>query len=338
MLAISYRFCAGIVHVMISFLCLFYPFPVFKMAPVCDAECQWNKEQVRRKATIQRYCDARSTNTKLNWTEWLKDNSNRHRLRQILVSDKHRLIMCYIPKVACTNWKHLFFVLNGGGDLLKQHETNTIYVLHAKLTVTLQRMSRHLSQEEVIDRLENYDSLLVVRDPFTRALSAYQNKFRNANGAFTRRYREPIRSSSKNTNGVHRSNDAAVSWVEFVRYLGDPKFSWPTNEHWARMVDLCFPCQKAYGMIGLLDTMETDSRFTFNKLGLPAEELMDVVMNRGERFLPHDVTNSSDDKTARERFSSLSQGDIDDLVRTYADDFSAFGYNASEFKSAIPTS
>ena len=103
------------------------------------------------------------------------------------------------------------------------------------------------------------------------------------------------------------------------------------------MVDLCFPCQKEYDMIGRLETMESDGQFILNKLGLPTE-LMDVVMNRGKRYIPYDVTNSSDDKTAQKRFSSLSQEDIDDLVRKYADDFSAFGYNASEFKSAIPKS
>ena len=166
------------------------------MAPVlavCDAECQWNKEQVRRKATLRRHCDTLGTNTKLNWTEWLKNNPNR--LGQILVSDKHRLLMCYIPKVACTNWKHLFFILNGGSDL-KQHGQDHITKLHDTLTVSLQRMRSHLSEEEVIDRLENYDSFLVVRDPFTRALSAYRNKFRQANSAFTKTFRESIMSSS----------------------------------------------------------------------------------------------------------------------------------------------
>lgn len=298
---------------------------------LCNEECQWIKEQAHRKATLRHYCDT-TNNTHRNWTEWLRNNPNR--LNQILVSDEHKLIMCYIPKVACTNWKYVFAVLNGHGDSLLGKDPGKgglfrqLHLQDSSLTVPLQR--RKLTQAEVIYRLENYTSFLMVRDPFTRFLSAYKDKFED-NGPFVKGYRNTIMSAKKNNDGGTHSKKS-VSWTEFVRYLGDAeKYFDVTNAvdaHWVRMVDLCFPCQKEYDMIGKLESFGTDSKFML-------QGLVDVALLPGSHQIHRDkpATNSSASETSQKYFSSLSGEDIDDLAKKYTDDFLAFGYDATEFKS-----
>ncbi|KYO28346.1 carbohydrate sulfotransferase 14 [Alligator mississippiensis] len=63
-----------------------------------------------RNRTIRTVCGHRN----MPGSVWqLPAAQRRTALKHILVSDKYRFLYCYVPKVACSNWKRILKVLDG---------------------------------------------------------------------------------------------------------------------------------------------------------------------------------------------------------------------------------
>uniref|UniRef100_K7FMZ5 Carbohydrate sulfotransferase n=1 Tax=Pelodiscus sinensis TaxID=13735 RepID=K7FMZ5_PELSI len=106
-------------------------------------------------------------------------------LRHLVVDDVHGLLYCYVPKVACTNWKRVMMVLTGQG---KYRDPLEIPANEAHVSSNLRTLSDY-STPEINHRLRNYLKFIFVREPFERLVSAYRNKFtRSYNTAFHKRY------------------------------------------------------------------------------------------------------------------------------------------------------
>uniref|UniRef100_A0A2K5YBB2 Carbohydrate sulfotransferase n=2 Tax=Mandrillus leucophaeus TaxID=9568 RepID=A0A2K5YBB2_MANLE len=92
-------------------------------------------------------------------------------LRHVLVDDAHGLLYCYVPKVACTNWKRVLLALSGQtrGDprAIPAHEAHAPGRLPSLAD---------FSPAEINRRLRAYLAFLFVREPFERLASAYRNK------------------------------------------------------------------------------------------------------------------------------------------------------------------
>uniref|UniRef100_A0A7M4FKX5 Carbohydrate sulfotransferase n=1 Tax=Crocodylus porosus TaxID=8502 RepID=A0A7M4FKX5_CROPO len=94
-------------------------------------------------------------------------------LRHLVVDDVHGLLYCYVPKVACTNWKRVMMVLTGQG---KYQDPLEIPANEAHVSSNLRTLSEY-SISEINHRLRNYLKFIFVREPFERLVSAYRNKF-----------------------------------------------------------------------------------------------------------------------------------------------------------------
>ncbi|KAK3755476.1 hypothetical protein QZH41_005970, partial [Actinostola sp. cb2023] len=93
-------------------------------------------------------------------------------LDHILVNDEHGVLYCYVPKVACSNWKRVMAVLDG-----KANSTDEIgQVPHS----TFKRLSRY-PPAEIQYRLENYYKFMFAREPLQRVVSAYKDKLTGNN-------------------------------------------------------------------------------------------------------------------------------------------------------------
>ncbi|XP_026880237.2 carbohydrate sulfotransferase 14 [Electrophorus electricus] len=223
--------------------------------PDVDAESEILREI--RNRTIRAMCRQKS----MPHNVWALSPLQRKTLLQhVLVNDKHHFLYCYVPKVACSNWKRVLKVLSG---TLANVDTKVKMDHHADLVFLAD-----FSPEEVQHRLQHYFKFMFVREPMARLLSAYRNKFGEIE-AYQRKYGvEIVRRYRKGYAKNAKLAGDDVTFTEFVRYLldEDPE---RMNEHWMPVYNLCQPCAMEFDFIGSYERLENDAAYVLERIGAP---------------------------------------------------------------------
>ncbi|KAF7284041.1 hypothetical protein GWI33_022660 [Rhynchophorus ferrugineus] len=237
------------------------------------------------------------------------------KLNHILVDHNHKLLYCYVPKVACTNWKRVMMLLTG-----QSNATNLMNIpadlAHANANSL--RLSE-FPKEEITQMLKEYTLFLIVRHPFERLLSAYRNKFSDnltSSKYFQERYgRQIIKKYRPTATDNDLNSGANVSFSEFISFLLNEGVT--TNEHWTPIYNLCLPCTLNYTFIGHYETLLEDAKTILDMVGAPP--LVFPVTRAGH----------TRDKL-REYFQELSIFTIQHLYKMYLADFKLFGYGLED--------
>ncbi len=287
---------------------------------------QWEEEEEIRRENLRKQCSSLGLGGANITEDWLK--KYKVRLNHILVSDKYKALYCYIPKVACTNWKMVFIVMNGKAthDEVKGFPLPNIHSLTSKEGYHLSRYPIN----EILHRLQTYTTFLVVRNPFSRTLSIYRDKFETdkpLSQSFRKSFGNKIHLKYGNQSQLRRKKPPTggynVTFQEYAKYIGDrriSKFSGSPTEHWHPMVDLCSPCTIKYDLIAHLETLETDTANILERIG--GSEFMDLVVGQS----PHG-TSSSKSNIVVKYFDQLTEDDIEGIRWRYKKDFKLFGYS-----------
>lgn len=240
-------------------------------------------------------------------------------LINLLVDDKNRVLYCYVPKVACTNWKRMMLILSGATNQTDPQRIPADSVHRKNVFVKLS----DLKPEEIKHRLLTYTKFLFVRHPVERVISAFRNKFemnytssayfkKRFGVKIMRKYRKgvPPESIPNSGHGVH--------FPEFVSYLIDTRKE-QFNEHWALVSSLCNPCDVKYDYIGKYETLADDSKYILEQIGAPPT-----------LHFP-EVVPSKTSAVVETYFDSLTAQQQSDLVKIYQDDFQIFDYHFRNF-------
>ena len=296
---------------------------------------KWSDVQRKRRRHFQDVCK------RLNMTD--KNEGDITRIPStLLVDEKHKLMFCYIAKVACSSWKWLLIALQGKYDIDKSVGPE----IHS---VGFQRKNGILplndySKKEIEYRLKNYKKVIAVRNPVSRLVSAYNSKFIpqvNERGRFvchmcssngikileetryknttlppkyenTRRYTFDSNHKNYTWEDVEKANfGALVTLEEFLQ--------WSTSQttydrHWKPFYQMCNPCGINYDYIVKMETIKDDSYF-----------LMPLLWNSSVSFPDR---NRAENKVS---FGSASISDIPvylqkNIVDTYDIDMKMFDY------------
>ncbi|XP_042197056.1 carbohydrate sulfotransferase 12-like [Callorhinchus milii] len=237
--------------------------------------------------------------------------------RNLIVIDKLKVIYCFVPKVACTQWKRVLFVLNNNLGFHEPESINQDFV-HNYFT----RLQRKVNRDTVLNKLKDYKKFLFVRDPFVRLISAFRDKIARVNKVF---YPYSFRMLKMYGNISHppisaeKAEEEGVkpTFSHFVQYLLDTQTEKEIafDDHWRQMYRLCHPCHIKYDFIGKLETLDEDTAYLLQLLN--AEKYFEF---------PSKYPNQTTTSYVEQWFKIIPKPWREKLYQLYKPDFTLFGY------------
>ncbi|XP_001603452.1 carbohydrate sulfotransferase 11 [Nasonia vitripennis] len=267
-----------------------------------------------RQERLQYKCDQMSRGRSL---EPIQDPAE---FRNLLVDEKHKLLYCYVPKVACTNWKRVLMIATGKW---KGNSPMEIPADLAHASGTFLRLS-NFTIPEIEEKLAAYNKLIVVRHPFERLLSAYRNKFEakreRSSAYFQSRFgRKIIKKFRPNATKESLLKGDDVTFGEFVDFVTKSNEYGTRNEHWNSISELCHPCLVNYNLISKYETLVED-----------ATEILERIDVDSIPF-PVRPQNSQPTSTILDKYySSLTLSQLRDLAELYRSDLYLFDYSLEQ--------
>uniref|UniRef100_A0A182HX83 Carbohydrate sulfotransferase n=1 Tax=Anopheles arabiensis TaxID=7173 RepID=A0A182HX83_ANOAR len=175
----------------------------------------------------------------------------------------------------------------------------------------------------LLTSMKNTYSFIVVRNPFERLISAYEERllgqlhpyFKNLSHQIYRRYHD---------DGNHFG---IPSFEDFARFVVEQsRNKKPADLHWRPINDLCTPCLARYDSILKMETFAQDIEYLTNRTQLHGK-IKPVQMNRSRR--------DRVDRLIEKYFSQLTKQQFDDLYDVYRIDFELFQYSSERFSKYV---
>ena len=233
-----------------------------------------------------------------------------------LVDPTHKVVQCWLPKVACTSWKTVI-----AGMAAKVHQQSVHSPKYLK-SLGFDILSPHAFQMKQHTNYSSYKSFLFVRHPLSRLLSAYRDKFERSTSS-SKRYRKTLGRriiSRFRHNATERSlrTGADVSFDEFIKFIIQQGYkSTVPNRHWSPQHRLCDVCATQYTFIGKYEHFDRESKFVLN-----------TYFDQCNMTMPS-LNSIKEKPDIKAYYAKVSPHDMVRLFQLYRYDFKLFGYPES---------
>ncbi|XP_072019163.1 carbohydrate sulfotransferase 11-like [Amphiura filiformis] len=240
------------------------------------------------------------------------------RLKITFVNDDFKLLVTVVYKTGSQGWKSVFKQLGERGQNVSSQS-----LARKDGILTLSDVLENSGEEAVAYRLKNYFSVIFVRHPYSRLLSAFRAKLvKLPNDFYVKKARQIIK-KIRRVNNLPKDQVPDLRFEEFVQFVANEVSD---DEHWCPIYPEVKPCYEYYDFVGHIETLSDDMEYLFHLLGIG-----DIAEYPGSS----QAASSSDTATLKEYFSKISQTTLDKLNSKYKNDFKVFGYrlpiNNSDF-------
>lgn len=284
----------------------------------------------KRIKRLRHFCNKYNLTNKIT-TFWRK-NSNQGKFGKkkycttkscpLIVNEEHKLLWCFVQKVASTSLKKLFTNLLSKTDTNQGNQYENITAFHLEANNLLYRVSPMYYNQHQLNGLFKF---IFVRHPFKRIVSAFEdkgNKSRSEEPYFYAKYWDKIMKKQRGETNVNENS--RPTFEEFINYLIETH-PFLYDEHWAPYWTRCEPCLIKYDFIGKLETSKQDLEFLLAKC-----KQNKCKQNLDNRIWENKNNITKTNNKIKYYFIKLTPEKITQLYKIYFLDFKLFGYTIEE--------
>ena len=256
----------------------------------------------------------------------------------LLVDEEHKIAYCEISKAGSTSMKRVMALATRAGRKLPSNFT--IQSWHRP--AFLKRMGLAFKKSNEIS-LQFYTKFFIVRHPFDRLVSSYNDKVgpnSPGNGGYARFSRNIVKLNFPHLSDAELDRMPKPTFQQFVHALAGHQ-NLLRNNHWNPYADkYCDPCHIEYDHILRIESMSYDTLPIMRalKLGETFAEEARVKTYRNQRPKPSHLL-VKDEPYARLRrlndFRNVSEADLNVLEKYYDLEFKLYGYSFDR-KTMLP--
>jgi len=212
--------------------------------------------------------------------------------KNFIYNAEHGFIFAYVPKVACTNWKSLLRYMAGHDNWLDNR------LAHDKQNGGLHYIDLN-GPEAALLQDTSIRKYAMVRDPYSRVLSAYLNKI-ESNLPVTP---EPVLGEdhfSKVTREIDRYRrevlgagefpkvtfEVFLHWLHNAAQVRDGKAHLRADEHWAPQNVLLLQPEVTFDILGRFENLQEDALRILRAMGCD----QDFPTQKDVKFAPTQAT------------------------------------------------
>ena len=280
-----------------------------------DIDDQWTAVHENRRQRVDLACDA--YNEARTFQDYKQDTTP-----FMLVDDKHKVIFCYLPKVACTSWKSLLTAIQQGRkSMVASFPVNMHPLIHNRgiLETNGIRSLNLYGEQEIKERVHNYTKVMAVRDPLERLISAHRDKLLLRNRTDGGTECEMCHGVGQEIISKYRPGATEEELVsgryatveELIKYIDNTEQK-DLDVHFANYHTLCKPCLINYDYIIKMDTVDKDT------------DILVPLLFKSNLRLPQYHTTEYKQKSSA--ISTLTKNSRVIFAKTYGIDFMSFGY------------